>query len=100
MSEDGFLYLYALNLEEGGDCTLMKKFAVTTGIAEESSEEDSEGSSSYQSKSLLGSCRVGLMHTVFLGDASYADRVRNKDLSSEMTGESFLKAIFSWPNRS
>ena len=27
-SLDGFLYIYALNLEEGGDCTLIKQFQI------------------------------------------------------------------------
>ncbi len=34
-SEDGYLYLYALNVEEGGDCNLMRQFKLMDEKAED-----------------------------------------------------------------
>ena len=66
VSEDSYLYLYALNLDEGGDCTLMKRFSVASGVAdgEDSEEEDGEESeeSSYQSETISRDIVVRLIN--------------------------------------
>jgi hypothetical protein len=49
-SEDGYVYYYDLNLDEGGDCSLIRQFHVTAAIpkkkrgshGEEADDEDDE----------------------------------------------------------
>ena len=41
-SEDGYVYYYDLNLEEGGDCAVIKQFNVTTsrGVSKRRNSSD------------------------------------------------------------
>jgi len=79
-SADGFLYAYTLDIEEGGECALAKQFQLVerrhgrlpppgaaAGVTAASDSEDSDAR-----------------------EVSYADRVRNRDSSSEMTGKKMV----------
>jgi autophagy-related protein 18 len=45
-SSDGYLYLYALNLEEGGDCSLIKQFQVAGNSPQAAKDHAPDSSSS------------------------------------------------------
>ena len=110
-SEDGYLYMYGLNFDEGGDGTLIKQFQLSNfkQIGEENRcellEEDDDDSGEYKSGSdtsmnddkanvdseLVESNQSRFEFVlipptpVFLVESSYADRLRNRQ-PDEMTG--------------
>ena len=71
-SEDGYVYYYDLNLEEGGDCAVIKQFNVTSsssrasgskrrnnaGNSEEEEDDFNEGEAASASGSPEGSINV------------------------------------------
>ena len=113
-SEDGYVYYYDLNLEEGGDCAVIKQFNVTshtsgskrrinTGNSEEEDDDNNEeevassGSPEGSMNVLFSDCSdslplagtggvTRLQPSLFSQPTvSYADRLRNRH-PRDMTG--------------
>ena len=105
-SEDGYLYVYSLDVGEGGDCALIRQFHlsskdVETTEAVKMEQQQLEATHSDQADQVdqgsnldkkLTESKINLIdscffnYTFFLVDISYADRLKNRHPSDQMTG--------------
>uniref|UniRef100_A0A0K2SXX1 Uncharacterized protein n=1 Tax=Lepeophtheirus salmonis TaxID=72036 RepID=A0A0K2SXX1_LEPSM len=82
-SQDGYLYMYGLDVNEGGDCSLIRQFRLTN---EQDASIVGEGVASGSDSGTEENAPPQVTITHSEPQQSYADRLKNRS-SNEMTGE-------------